>query len=100
MEINKEFWETVKKEYEEDPSYSSYYLCHRSSTFEYTWYSNHETMSQIKKIGQKFLDEHPKLCKKHQLSIGSVSTLFVSKSTLNFFVKPTRTAFLEWVIKQ
>ncbi len=100
MEINKKFWETVKKEYEEYPSYTSYYLCHSSSTFEHTWYSNEKTRKIIKKIGKKFLDEHPELRKEHQMSIGVTFTLFVSKCTLNLFVKPTRLAFLEWVINQ
>jgi hypothetical protein len=105
MEINKQFWEQVKAEYETDKFYRSY-LCHASPTFQKVWWQPDEKNpdelvpnKEIMIIGKIFLTQNPELVEQYSLTIGE-TVLFASQLENSQFVKQSRVPFLEWVIKQ
>jgi hypothetical protein len=105
MEINKQFWQQVKAEYEADNFYCSY-LCHASPTFKKVWWQPDEKNpdefvpnKEIMSLGKVFLAQNPELVKRYSLTIEK-TVLFASLLENTQFVKQSRIPFLEWVIKQ
>lgn len=90
---SKEFWETVKSEYNKDS-----FICWSSATFSEKWITD-EGMQYIKELAEEFLDSDNFSTK----MVGSLGVLFTSK-----IYQPVkdrewvdvRVDFIDWCIKK
>jgi hypothetical protein len=89
---SKEFWEKVKDEYNTKRYNTHYGICHRSTTFEYTWDNAHHRLS-IQVLAYDYL-----LANKHQELIG-FDYLFINSETREEAIE-IRQNFINWCIER